>query len=289
MPTQSDWRYCTKCAQMFYNGYPSKGVCSAGGAHSAQGFNFHLPHDTFETPTAQKEWRFCTKCYTLFFNGYPSKGACPAGEEHHAQGFNFTLPHDVAQTGLAQPAWRFCNKCYVMFFDGYPFKGNCKASPTPERGHASQGFQFTLPHDLPSYLDFNWSPIVFDNGVPVGGSAHLTIRSDGSYAWRGHFHDSGFPSYDVSIAWGVKDSQNQVYGFASTGHMAGTIESGSRDYDWDVQGRNDAIADRWAFIAASNQWNANAKASLDLGGVVRQVKEAVGTITTVVAVVGAFL
>jgi hypothetical protein len=29
---------------MFLNGYPTKGVCPAGGTHLAQGFNFVLPH-----------------------------------------------------------------------------------------------------------------------------------------------------------------------------------------------------------------------------------------------------
>jgi hypothetical protein len=29
---------------MFYDGYPDKGHCAAGGAHLAQGFNFVLPH-----------------------------------------------------------------------------------------------------------------------------------------------------------------------------------------------------------------------------------------------------
>ena len=42
---QADWRFCGKCQSMFYNGYDSKGVCPAGGAHSAIGNNFVLPHD----------------------------------------------------------------------------------------------------------------------------------------------------------------------------------------------------------------------------------------------------
>lgn len=145
-----------------------------------------------------------------------------------------------------------------------------------------------MPHDLPSYLDFNWSPIAFGNGVPVGGWAHLTIRSDGSYTWSGHFHDSGFPSYDVSIAWGVKDNQGTLYGFTDSGHTAGTVEPGPRNHDWNINGRDQRIADRWAFIAAGNTWDARAHSGIDLGGLVKQVKDAMGAITTVVSIVGAF-
>ncbi|MER5276540.1 hypothetical protein ABT025_12380, partial [Streptomyces sp. NPDC002809] len=43
--TQNNWRFCQKCFAMFYWGYPTDGVCPAGGSHSAQGFNFVLPFD----------------------------------------------------------------------------------------------------------------------------------------------------------------------------------------------------------------------------------------------------
>jgi hypothetical protein len=41
---QTDWRFCSKCFAMFYDGYPNKGRCAAGEGHLAQGFNFVLPH-----------------------------------------------------------------------------------------------------------------------------------------------------------------------------------------------------------------------------------------------------
>ena len=43
---QANWRFCKICNAMFYNGYPDKGNCPAGGVHSLQaggGFNFNLP------------------------------------------------------------------------------------------------------------------------------------------------------------------------------------------------------------------------------------------------------
>ncbi|SHN32803.1 hypothetical protein [Actinacidiphila paucisporea] len=91
--TQTYWRFCSKCYGMFYWGYSGNGVCPAGADHLAQGYNFVLPHDVVETPTAQAYWRFCSKCYGMFYWGYSTRGRCPAGADHLAQGYNFVLPH----------------------------------------------------------------------------------------------------------------------------------------------------------------------------------------------------
>ncbi len=43
-PFQDAWRFCHKCFSMFFDGYPTKGVCPQGGGHEAQGYNFVLDH-----------------------------------------------------------------------------------------------------------------------------------------------------------------------------------------------------------------------------------------------------
>jgi hypothetical protein len=40
---QPNWAFCHRCFVMFYNGDSFKGVCAAGGGHSALGFNFAIP------------------------------------------------------------------------------------------------------------------------------------------------------------------------------------------------------------------------------------------------------
>lgn len=137
---QEEWRYCSKCHVMFFNGYRAKGRCGAGGAHRAQGYNFVLPHGIGESAQAQAAWRYCVRCQAMFFDGYPHKGACPAGGGHAAEGFMFVLPHDVREGGLNQGRWRFCQQCHAMFFDGYADKGHCAAGG----GHQAQGFNFVL-------------------------------------------------------------------------------------------------------------------------------------------------
>lgn len=138
---QSNWRFCPRCYSMFFYGYPDNGRCPAGGAHSAQGYNFVLPYGGVETPTAQSYWRFCPKCYSMHFEYY-GPGPCPAGGGHTEQGFVFVLPHDIAATATSQSNWRFCQKCTVMFYYGYPDNGVCAAGGA----HSAQGFNFVLPH-----------------------------------------------------------------------------------------------------------------------------------------------
>jgi hypothetical protein len=137
---QDNWRYCEKCHVMFYDGYPDKGRCAAGGGHSAQGFMFVLSYDIPESGQAQAHWRYCDKCHAMFYNGYPVAGVCPAGGAHHAQGYKFVLWHDARPPWTAQASWRYCDKCHAMFYNGYNDKGHCAAGD----GHNAQGFNFIL-------------------------------------------------------------------------------------------------------------------------------------------------
>ena len=219
----------------------------------------------------------------MFYNGYPTKGACTAGSGHDAQGYHFILPHDISGTGNAQNTWAFCEKCHVLFYDGYPQKGSCGSGG----GHQAQGYNFVLPHDLPGTLDFDFNPIVFGGGVPVGGSAHLTIRQDGSYTFTGHFHDSGGTEYKMGLVWAVKDSQNIVYTFQHSGHVSGTFEPGSRNDDWTVDSRNDDIASRWANTAAGSTAHGRAHANIDIINLTNSLIGTIGTVLGVVAIMAA--
>jgi hypothetical protein len=71
---QDNWRFCGKCAGMFWAG--TAGVCpkdraphQAGAGPSAPGFDFVLPHDPGADPAHQENWRFCRHCYALVYAG----------------------------------------------------------------------------------------------------------------------------------------------------------------------------------------------------------------------------
>jgi hypothetical protein len=136
-----------------------------------------------------------------------------------------------------------------------------------------------------SELHFDVNSIVFGDGVPVGGSAHLRLFQDGNSAFSGNFHDSGFVSFDVCLVWAIKDSRHNVYTFTRAGHVAGTVEPGSRDFSWNLEQRNDAIAQNWISLVKYNRGRLDASATLDLGNLFDTVIKAIGVVQKVIAVV----
>jgi len=163
-------------------------------------------------------------------------------------------------------------------FDGY---ADVVVTLGPKPGQVD--VQGSVP--LPEQLDFDWNPIVFGGGVPVGGYSHLTIRQDGSYSFSGHFHDSGATEYNMALVWAVEDSNNRAYTFEHIGHVSGTFESGSRDDTWENDGQNDAIAENWASIVARDYASAEANASGDLTSLINSSIGALGTVLGIVAIV----
>lgn len=151
---QADWRFCSKCSMIFFNGNANKGVCTKGGAHLAAGLSFALVADLITKVPGfqnfQPNWRTCNKCAVLFYDGYPQKGTCAKGGAHRASGANLAVPHSSAETNTAQANWRYCRKCQAMFFDGYPQKGACPgaAKVVKPGGHHAQGHNFVLTHDI---------------------------------------------------------------------------------------------------------------------------------------------
>jgi hypothetical protein len=133
---------------------------------------------------------------------------------------------------------------------------------------------------------YNTGNIVLSNGVPVGGWGQLTIYADGSYNFVGHFHDSGFFSYDDSLVFGIRGASGVLYTFTHTGHVAGTVEFwNSRDDNWDVSGKNPALAAAWVDLVAGGQWRWEAGANLSLGSLLDDLKTALGIAGAVVALV----
>jgi hypothetical protein len=141
------------------------------------------------------------------------------------------------------------------------------------------------PFGLVPEVHHDVDSITFDEGVPVGGFAHLTLRQDGSYSFSGHFHDSGADEFNVKMVWGIKDLANQLYTFQTSGHVAGTFEPGPRDFDWSTDGRNDAIARNWPAIAAGSHGVLQASVSADFANLTNAVIGAAGLVLGVVAIV----
>lgn len=131
-------------------------------------------------------------------------------------------------------------------------------------------------------------PIHFGGGVPVRGFSQLTLFPSGHFNFVGHFHDSGATSYNVAFAVGVRSQRGVLYTFAQRGHMAGTFEFGSRDFNWSIQEHRPVIQEDWANVASNSTWWWSAKVNLDIAGVLDTVKtlaQAAGAVGSVVALV----
>lgn len=157
--------------------------------------------------------------------------------------------------------------------------------------HRLGPIDFAAPvHALPTEIGpFSTGSITFNNGVPVGGWASLDLRSDGSYTFSGHFHDSGAPSYNVEFVWVIVDSGGQAYSFSANGRMHGTFESGSRDYNWSVTNRNPLIAQRWAQLNAGWRWQWNAHVNWNVQAALDSVINALKTAGAVIGAVAAIV
>jgi hypothetical protein len=134
-------------------------------------------------------------------------------------------------------------------------------------------------------LELDAYPIVFGGGVPVGGSSHLSLFPDGSYSFTGHFHDSGWPSYDVGFVWVLRSSAGSVFTFSKSGRCHGTGESGSRNFDWGDNGNAGALAQAWPAISAGYSWSWHATANGDIGGMIDSAVKAIGQAAAIIAIV----
>ena len=132
--------------------------------------------------------------------------------------------------------------------------------------------------------DFDTGRIVFGNGVPVGGNAHLTLYSDGTYALTGHFHDSGAPSYNLTLVFIIADSQGRPISFAHQGRMHGTFESGSRDDNPAGTGNNAMIAQLWN-TGLGARWWWSAHVGMDVEAAIASALKALGYVAAVAAIV----
>ncbi|WP_438022389.1 hypothetical protein [Sorangium sp. So ce233] len=129
-------------------------------------------------------------------------------------------------------------------------------------------------------------PIVFPEGVAVGGWSNLAVFRDGAYNFSGHFHVSGALSHTVRIAWALRSNSGVVFMFGNEGRVHGTFEPGSRDHDWNISGRNDAIASAWSDLEAgwTARWDASAKFGFE--DILKAVLGPLGAVREVIKVVG---
>ncbi len=186
--------------------------------------------------------------------------------------------HDVSYGQYFQSEFRSCKKCQVLFYG--PFGGVCAAGGAHD---LTGSWDYGMWHDFPSQLDFDFKPIAFSSQTAAGGYAHLTLQQNGNFIFSGHMHDSGAIEYSLSVVAVVTDIASTAYSFGIDGHVAGTFESGSRNWDWNTTSFNQAIADNWANIAPGPGVHWKADATADWPGLVTALISGLGLGLAVIA------
>jgi hypothetical protein len=115
---QYEWRYCSRCKGMYYNGQQAgNGVCPAGGAHNPNlSGDYYLLHDHSADSTAQNGWAYCRKCHGLAWGGSP--GVCPAPGRGHDYTDSFVYDPWIVQSadGGRQAGWKHCKNCQGLHY-----------------------------------------------------------------------------------------------------------------------------------------------------------------------------
>jgi|HubBroStandDraft_6_1064221.scaffolds.fasta_scaffold1107622_1 hypothetical protein len=121
----------------------------------------------------------------------------------------------------------------------------CSASaPSEDVGEAASALRHYTSHTGISLPDPN----------PVGGWSDIVVVENGDWDISAHFHDSGWPSYDMTYQWTVA-----VDGWAPfkvpdapayCGRVHGTDEAGDRDVNCNASGNLPIIRDSFDDIMA---------------------------------------
>lgn len=138
---QTAWSACSKCSGMHFSGFPTKGVCPAGGQHEQVGsFAYVMVFNAKFFSHVQTGWRSCPKCQGMHFAGFPHKGVCPAGGEHdQTNSFEYAQVFGIDPVDRMQQEWRSCPKCQGLFFG--PIGGPC---PAGGRHETTNSFNYAL-------------------------------------------------------------------------------------------------------------------------------------------------
>jgi hypothetical protein len=107
----------------------------------------------------------------------------------------------------------------------------------------------------------------------VHGSAYLFLQSDGGIAWGGKVHESGVVGDHFRFAVAlldVKDAAGNVLVFVHEDTLAGQVDIGFSDKEWNDFGVNQLVKDNWAQVR-STRFDYRLHASTDALQVVETV------------------
>src|SRR6516162_8913464 len=117
--------------------------------------------------------------------------------------------------------------------------------------------------------------VVTPSGTALGGWVEMTLRSNGTYTFKGHMHDSGWDPYDFRVR-AVVSTPNLVVAAQRSGHTDGTgsapLGHPNRDCDWQEDGSDPRIETFWPEV---RQGTMSVSKSYEDVGVLKAVEDIV--------------
>lgn len=143
--TQGGWRWCSKCAVLFYGYNEPASVCPAGGTHVlvSAAYSYDIPVGvTAGTLNPQSGWKWCSKCQGIYYSPYAAASVCPAGGTHSTlTGTDaYGLYHGGGLTNQYQGGWAWCSKCQGLFFTQGILATVCPDGGAHDGGNSGQYF-----------------------------------------------------------------------------------------------------------------------------------------------------
>src|SRR3954454_11073701 len=126
----------------------------------------------------------------------------------------------------------------------------------------AQMVNMPTPVSLARLIDALMLPVSFHadittpSGTALGGTADITLFSDGRFSFNVHMHDSGFDPYTFRVRCAVQALGGVTILFQTSGHTDGTGSNPfghvNRDFDHNEEGQNALVKQYWVDVRASS-------------------------------------
>ncbi|MFE0019448.1 hypothetical protein [Amycolatopsis sp. NPDC059021] len=146
--SQGGWKWCERCAGLWFSGNNTRGSCPAGdlfdGGHHSNGSGNYVLKFTSDGGAGEDGWVWCHNCqglWSIFWHVVRGQTAsrCPNGSPgpgHSTLGSGQyrieSLPDGMDGPG-GQSNWDICIKCSGLFFAGNPTLGRCPGGGAHQR------------------------------------------------------------------------------------------------------------------------------------------------------------
>ncbi len=184
--------------------------------------------------------------------------------------------------GLIRQRW--ASQGWENGVEGYPTTDELSSGDTRYNNfqHGTITWTAAAGTQVQIKLHFRYSP-----SPNLSGTADLTLFQNGGYVFSGSYSTLSLFPIQGSFAVLIKSATGNGYAFDHKGSVNDLPFIGHPTESWNNQGNSPALAADWSFIENGMRWAWTAKETLDIGGIISGLKNAVAGVNTIIAIVGA--